>query len=177
MINLFLGEKPVTIRSAFLLCTLIVMLMDGATSSALAQQPSAPPPQVAYGAPINLDQAKAVMTAAETEAKKNNWNVVIAVLDSGGHVVMLHRLDGAQLGSLEAAKDKAYSAVLFRRPTKAFQDTLSKNLRILKLTGANPIEGGIPLIIDGKLIGAIGVSGVLSEQDAQIAGAGANALR
>jgi glc operon protein GlcG len=145
-----------------------------------AQQPVAPPPpQIPYGAPISLEQAKKVIAGAEAEAKKNSWNVVIAVLDSGGHVVMLQRLDGAQLGSIEVAKEKAYSAVLYRRPTKVFQDLVAQggpNLRLLRLSGANPLEGGIPLIVDGKLIGAVGVSGVTSEQDAQIAQAGAEAL-
>jgi len=120
-----------------------------------------------------------VMASAEAEATKNKWSMVIAVLDSGGHLVMLHRLDGTQLGSIEAAKDKAYSAVLYRRPTKVFQDLVGQggpNLRLLKLSGASPLEGGIPLMVDGKIIGAVGVSGATSEQDAQVAKAGADAL-
>jgi len=145
-----------------------------------AQTPVAPPPpQIPYGAPISLEQAKKVMAGAEAEATKNKWNVVITVLDSGGHVVALHRLDGTQLGSIEAAREKAYSAVLYRRPTKVFQDLVGQggaNLRLLKLAGASPLEGGIPIIVDGKLVGAIGVSGVTSEQDAQVAKAGADAL-
>jgi glc operon protein GlcG len=144
-----------------------------------AQQPVAPPPQIPYGTPISLEQAKKVIAGAEAEAKKNGWNVVIAVLDSGGHLVMLQRLDGAQLGSIEVAKEKAYSAVLFRRPTKVFQDLVGQggpNLRLLRLSGASVLEGGIPIIVDGKLIGAVGVSGVASEQDAQTAQAGAEAL-
>jgi uncharacterized protein GlcG (DUF336 family) len=106
--------------------------------------------------------------------------VVIAVLDSGGHLVMLQRLDGTQLGSIDAAKDKAYSAVLYRRPTKVFQDLVGQggsNLRLLRLAGASPLEGGIPIVVDGKIVGAIGVSGVTSEQDAQIAKAGAESLK
>src|SRR3989475_10051297 len=145
-----------------------------------AQAPVAPPPpQIAYGAPITLEQAKKVMAGAEAEATKNKWNMVIAVLDSGGHVVMLHRLDGTQLGSIDAAKDKAYSAVLYRRPTKVFQDLVGQggpNLRLLKLSGASPLEGGIPIQVDGKIVGAVGVSGATSEQDAQVAKAGADAL-
>ncbi|MGH7303321.1 MAG: GlcG/HbpS family heme-binding protein, partial [Candidatus Rokuibacteriota bacterium] len=155
----------------------LVSLVVGAalvlgTSMANAQQPAAaPPPPPAYGTPITLEQAKKVMAGAEAEAKKNNWNVVVAVLDSGGNVVMLQRMDGAQFGSLEVAKDKAYSAVAFRRPTKAFDDALAQggaNLRLLKLSGASPLEGGIPIVVDGKLIGAVGVSGVTAAQDAQI---------
>ena len=144
---------------------------------AAAQAPPAPP---AYGAPITLEQAKKVMAGAEAEAKKNNWGMVITILDSGGSVVMLQRMDGAQLGSIEAARDKAWSAVAFRRPTKAFEDAVSQggaNLRLLRLTGASPIEGGIPIMADGKIIGSIGVSGGTSPQDGQVAKAGVDALK
>src|SRR2546425_1982217 len=146
-------------------------------SLASAQQPAAapPPPPPPYGPPITLEQAKKVMVGAEAEAKKNNWNVVMVVLDSGGNLVMLQRMDGAQFGSIEVARDKAYSAVAFRRPTKAFDDALAQggaNLRILRLPGASPLEGGIPIVVDGKLIGGIGVSGVTSAPDAPIGPAG-----
>src|SRR5262252_4085697 len=158
----------------------VVMLMLLTSGVVGAQQPVAPPPpQIPYGAPISLEQAKKVMAGAEAEAIKNKWNVVITILDSGGHVVALHRLDGTQLGSIEAARQKAYSAVLYRRPTKVFQDLVAQggaNLRLLSLAGASPLEGGIPIIVDGKIVGAIGVSGVASEQDAQIAKAGADSL-
>ena len=167
-------------RMARLLSLVVVTVSLCASVPISAQQPVAPPPpQVPYGAPISLEQAKKVIAGAEAEAKKNSWNVVIAVLDSGGHLVMLQRLDGAQLGSIEVAKEKAYSAVLYRRPTKIFQDLVGQggaNLRLLRLSGASVLEGGIPIIADGKLIGAVGVSGVTSEQDAQIATAGAEAL-
>ena len=152
-------------------------------SIAGAQQPApaaAPPPPPPYGPPITLEQAKKVLVGAEAEAKKNSWNVVMVVLDSGGNLVMLQRMDGAQFGSIEVAKDKAYSAVAFRRPTKAFDDALAQggaNLRILKLSGATPLEGGIPIVVDGKLIGAVGVSGVTSAQDAQIGRAGIDSLK
>jgi glc operon protein GlcG len=151
-------------------------------SLASAQQPAAAPPPAppAYGPPITLEQAKKIMVGAEAEAKKNNWNVVMVVLDSGGNLVMLQRMDGAQFGSIEVAKDKAYSAVAFRRPTKAFDDALAQggaNLRILRLPGASPLEGGIPIVVDGKLIGAVGVSGVTSAQDAQIGRAGIDNLK
>ena len=151
-------------------------------SMASAQQPAAapPPPPPPYGSPITLEQAKKVMAGAEAEAKKNNWNVVMVVLDSGGNLVMLQRMDGAQFGSIEVAKDKAYSAVAFRRPTKAFDYALAQggaNLRILRLPGASPLEGGIPIVVDGKLIGAVGVSGVTSAQDAQIGRAGIDNLK
>jgi uncharacterized protein GlcG (DUF336 family) len=140
-----------------------------------AQTPTTP-----YGAPISLDQAKKVVAGAEAEARKNNWNVVIAILDSGGHLVLLQRLDNTQFASVEVAQQKAYSAVAFRRPTKVFQDGVAaggEGLRLLKLAGATPVEGGLPLILDGKLVGSIGVSGVTSQQDNQIAKAGADALK
>jgi len=144
------------------------------------QAPPPAPPQIPYGTPISLEQAKNVMASAEAEAKKNNWNVVIVVLDSGGNLVMLHRMDGTQFGSIEVAKEKAYSAVAFRRPTKVFQDLVEQggaNLRLLKLTGASPLEGGIPIVVDGKIAGGVGVSGVTSQQDAQIARAGIEGLK
>jgi len=144
-------------------------------TAATAQTPTTP-----YGAPISLDQAKKVLAGAEAEARKNSWNVVIAILDSGGHLVLLQRLDNTQFASVEVAQQKAYSAVAFRRPTKVFQDGVAaggEGLRILKLAGATPVEGGLPLILDGKVVGAIGVSGVTSQQDNQIAKGGADALK
>ncbi|MBI4662329.1 MAG: heme-binding protein [Verrucomicrobia bacterium] len=133
-----------------------------------------------YGAPIKLDQAKKVAAAAEAEARKNSWDVVIAIVDSGGHLVLMHRLDNTQFGSVEVARQKAWSAAAFRRPTKAFQEALAaggEGLRLLKVEGAAPVEGGLPIVVDGRIIGAIGVSGVTSQQDAQIAKAGAEALK
>ena len=158
-----------------------VLVFVAATASAQAPAaPAAPAPPPAYGPPITNEQAKKVTAGAEAEAKKNNWNVVITILDSGGQMVMMSRLDGAQFGSIKVAQDKAYSAVAFRRPTKVFQDLLAQggaNLRLLDLSGASMLEGGIPIVVGGKLIGAIGVSGVTSEQDAQIARAGIDALK
>ncbi|HKZ07443.1 MAG TPA: heme-binding protein [Methylomirabilota bacterium] len=148
------------------------MLFVAASASA-----QAPPP---YGNPITLEQAKKVMSAAEAEARKNNWPVVIAILDTGGQLVMLQRLDNTQWGSIDVAKDKARSAVAFRRPTKAFQDAVAQggaNLRLLNLTGASMLEGGVLIMADGKIIGSIGVSGVTGQQDAQIAQAGADSLK
>ena len=159
------------------------VLMLATTSTASAQQPAAPappPPPPPYGAAITLEQAKKVMAGAEAEAVKNKWNVVIAILDSGGNVVALHRMDGAQWGSVEVAREKAYSAVAFRRPTKAFEDAVGQggvNLRVLRLPGASPLEGGLPIVVDGKLVGGIGVSGVTAPQDAQIGRAGIEALK
>ena len=164
----------------------LVTMVVGATlvtalTSASAQQPAAPPPPPPnYGPAITLEQAKKVMAGAEAEANKNKWNVCIAVLDSGGNLVMMHRMDGAQFGSLEVAREKAYSAVAFRRPTKVFADLVEKgggNLRLLRVPGASVLEGGIPIVHDGKIIGSVGVSGGTSQQDAQIAQAGIDAMK
>jgi glc operon protein GlcG len=133
-----------------------------------------------YGAPIPLADAKKALAAAQAEAAKNKWNVVIAIVDTGGHLVALERMDATQFASVEVAQDKARTAVGFRRPSKMFQDGVAsggENLRLLKLSGATPIEGGIPLVSSGKIVGAIGVSGVTSAQDGQIAGAGAASFK
>jgi glc operon protein GlcG len=143
--------------------------------SALAQ--TTPPP---YGPPIGIENARKVMAAAEAEAVKNNWAVVIAILDSGGHVVMQHRLDNVQLSSIDISIGKAKTALMFKRPTKVLDDAISSGgtgLRFLALKDIVPLEGGLPLLLDGKIIGAIGVSGVLSAQDSQIARAGVDALK
>jgi glc operon protein GlcG len=153
----------------------LVVVATLLASAITAQTPTTP-----YGAPISLEQAKKVLAGAAVEARKNSWNVVIAILDSGGHLVLLQRLDNTQFASVEIAQQKAYSAVAFRRPTKVFQDGVAaggEGLRFLKLAGATPIEGGLPLILDGKLVGSIGVSGVTSQEDNQIAKAGADALK
>jgi glc operon protein GlcG len=133
-----------------------------------------------YGAPITLGQAKMAMAAAEAKAKENNWNVAISIVDSGGHPVMLERLDGTQLASIRIADGKARTAVEFRRPTKALEDVIASGgagLRYFTVAGVNLMEGGVPIVLDGKIIGAIGVSGVDSKDDAQIAQAGADAVR
>jgi len=134
-----------------------------------------------YGGPLSIEQAKKAMASSESEAKKNNWNMVIAVVDSGGHLVMLQRLDNTQFGSLDVAREKAQAAVAFRRPTKAFQDLIAQggvHLRLLNLTkDAGVLEGAVPIVVDGKVMGAVGVSGGTSQQDAQVAQAGADALK
>jgi glc operon protein GlcG len=146
---------------------------------AAAQQPASTPGPTPYGSPINLEQAKKVMAGAEAEATKNNWPVAIVILDSGGQMVMMQRLDNTQWGSVDIAKEKARTAVALRRPTKVLQDGIAQggvNLRFLS-TGFSVLEGGIPIVHDGKIIGSIGVSGVTSQQDAQTAQAGQDALK
>jgi glc operon protein GlcG len=155
------------------------VIFVGAVVSVGAQQPAPPPPPTTpYGAPIGLDAAKKVMAAAEAEATKNNWPMAIVILDSTGHTVMLHKLDNTQYGSIGVAEDKAHSALDFRRPSKVFEDLVAQgglNMRILSLRGAAPLEGGVPITVDSKIIGAIGVSGGASTQDGQVAKAGADA--
>jgi uncharacterized protein GlcG (DUF336 family) len=126
---------------------------------------------------LTLAAATRIADAAQAEATRNKWNVVIAVVDEGGYLVHLRRLDGTQLGSVAVAEEKARSAVLFRRPTKAFAEAVaSGRTAVLGLPGAIPIEGGVPLLAGNQVVGAIGVSGVTAEQDGQIAQAGANAM-
>ena len=159
---------------------LAAMLCAGVLFTAASAGAQAPPPPQAYGSPITLEQAKKAMAAAEAEAKKNNWSMAIVILDSGGLVVMLQRLDNTQWGSIDVARDKAYSAAAFRRSTKVFSDAIAQggpNLRLLNVTGASMIEGGEPIVVDGKVIGSIGVSGGTAQQDAQVAQVGANALK
>ncbi len=137
------------------------------------------PPSTPYGAPIAYAVAKTAMAAAEAEATRNGWGVAIAIVDSGGNLVMIHRLDNAQLSSTRIAEQKARTAVEFRRPTKALEDAVAgggAGLRVLSF-GACVAEGGVPIVAGGTIIGAIGVSGVASHQDAQVAQAGADAAR
>jgi uncharacterized protein GlcG (DUF336 family) len=125
---------------------------------------------------LNLADAKQIAAAAEAEALKNNWRVTIAVLDDGGNLIFLQRLDEAPLGSVVVAQEKARTALLFKRPTKVFEEIIAGGrTAMLALPGATPIEGGLPLLNKDQIIGAIGVSGVQSAQDAQIAGAGVEA--
>ncbi|MGH7333999.1 MAG: GlcG/HbpS family heme-binding protein [Candidatus Rokuibacteriota bacterium] len=129
---------------------------------------------------IGVEQAKKVLAGAEAEARKNNWPVVVAIVDDGGNVMAIHRLDYTQFGSVEVARQKAWSAVAYRRPTKVFEDAVAgggMGVRILRLEGATPLEGGVPIVMDGKVVGGIGVSGVTSAQDGQIAKAGIDALK
>ena len=143
-------------------------------ATALAQMPNP------YGMPISLENARKAAAPALAEAAKNNWSVAVAIVDPGGNLVYYEKMDNTQLGSANVAIDKARSAALFKRPTKAFQDALAAggdSVRILRLQGAVPVEGGIPLVADGKIVGAIGVSGATSAQDAQCAKAGADTVK
>jgi glc operon protein GlcG len=167
---------------------LILLLTAAVVVPALAQQPPAPaakPPAapssyaIPIGPSIGLDAARKAAAAASAEARKNGWFMAIAVVDPAGTLVYYEKADTTQLGSAVVAIDKARSAALYKRPTKAFEDALAKGgvgVRVLALKGAIPVDGGVPLLVEGKLVGAIGVSGDLSEHDAQCAAAGASAL-
>ena len=139
--------------------------------------PTKSPPE--YGTPLSLTLAKQVMEAAEAEARANQWPMVIAIVDTTGELLMLHRMENAQLGSVTIARLKAETALKFKRATKVFEEALAGGgggLRVLAMQGVAPLEGGMPLFQNGKIVGAIGVSGMLSTQDAQVGNAGAKVL-
>lgn len=127
---------------------------------------------------LTLDDAKKIAAAARVEADRNNWKVVIAVVDDGGHLIYLERVDGTQKASSVVAIEKARTAIMFKRPTKAFEETIvSGRVAVMTMPGATTIEGGLPIVVKDEFIGAIGVSGVQSSQDAVIANAGLAALK
>ena len=159
------------IRSLMFICALVFV-----TSTTRAQTAPAP----AYGMPIGLENDRKVATAALAEARKNNFTMAIAVVDTAGNLVYFEKMDGTQTGSVNVSIEKARSAVLFKRPTKSFQDTVAQGgvgLRMLGLPGAVPVEGGIPLMEGGKIVGAVGASGGTSDQDGQCAQAGASIMK
>jgi len=152
----------------------VLLIAFGCGEAALAQMPNA------YGPSITLEAAKKVVEPALAEAVKNHWTIAVAVVDPAGNLVYYEKMDNTQLGSANIAIDKARTAARFKRPTKAFQDGLAaggEGLRILGLEGVTPVEGGFPLVVDGKIVGAIGASGATSAQDAQCAKAGADSLK
>ena len=152
-------------------------LMTATALWCLASTTHAQVPQ--YGANVTHEQARKAIAGAVTNAKSQNLPMAIAVVDTAGQLVAFERMDNTQFGSIAVSQDKAASAALYRRPTKVFQDALAAGgagLRILTLRGANAVEGGVPLIIDGKIMGAIGVSGGSAEQDGVVAKAGMDAL-
>jgi len=161
--------------------SLMVILLVLCVGYALGQAPPAASPYLTpIGPAINVETAKKAAAAALAETRKNGWLMAVAVVEPNGALVYYEKMDNTQLGSAEVAIDKARSAALYKRPTKAFQDALAgggAGLRVLGLKGAEPVEGGLPIIVEGKLIGAIGLSGDLSEHDGQCAAAGVGALK
>ena len=153
-----------------LVCCAIVAL---SVSRAEAQMPNP------YGANIGADNAKKAAASALAEARKNNWTMAAAIVDTAGDLVYFEKIDGTQTGSVKVAVNKARAATLFKRPTKVFQDILAAGgdgLRVYGIEGVVPVEGGVPLLVDGKIVGAIGVSGGSSSQDGVAAKAGADSL-
>jgi glc operon protein GlcG len=158
-----------------------------AAGTASAQQPPAAPPTAAapaapapdYGPPITNEQAKVVAAAALAEAKKNNWRMAIAIVGPGGELVYFEKMDGTQLASSEISQGKARTAVMFRRPSKTFADQIAAGNTAFMTFPERPVasEGGIPITVNGKIIGAIGASGGTGQQDGITAGAGANAAK
>ncbi len=152
-------------RSALVLSLALTSL------ATLAQQ--RPP----YGTAINLETAKKVGAAAIAEAKKNSWNVAVAIVDNHGMLVYYEMLDDTQTASAVVAVEKARTSAGYRRPSKEFEENIAAGrVAVLGLPGVTPIDGGLPIVVGGKMIGAVGVSGVLSSQDAQVARAGVEAL-
>lgn len=150
----------------------------GGAAAQQAPAAPAPTPPAPYGAPISLDGAKKAMAAAEAEAKKNNWNVAIAIVDTTGSLSMFVKLDSVHTASVNIAIGKARTALEFRRSTKGLQDTIAgggAGLRLLSVPGAHLLQGGVPIVVDRRIVGAIGVSGVTSDQDEVVAMAGAAA--
>jgi len=134
----------------------------------------------AYGPPITLDQAKKAMAAAEAEAAKNKWAMTIVILDSGCNPVMMQKADGSQVAAPQVAHEKAYTACAYKRPTKALQDALAKGAadwRYLTFPRMIAADGGHPIVMDGRIVGAIGVSGATGPDDSRVAQAGIDALK
>jgi glc operon protein GlcG len=162
--------------SGALVSGMAATLAMAAAAPTAGGQPAAPAPVAApapapgYGAPVTLDRAKRLVAAAEAEARRHDFLMAFAIVEPSGALVAFERMDGVQYGSLEVAQAKARSAALFRRPSKAFADTVSQGkVGVMTLPGAVAVEGGIPIVVDGKIVGAIGVSGGSSEQDGAVA--------
>ena len=156
----------------------LVSLIGTAAMLTMATLAQAQVPQ--YGTNVTHEQARKAIAAAVADSKKQNLPMAIAVVDTAGQLVAFERMDNTQTGSIAVAQDKAVSAAMFRRPTKVFQDAVAgggAGLRVLTLRGANAVEGGLPLTVDGKIIGAIGVSGGSAEQDGVVAKAGLDGMK
>lgn len=155
-----------------------IMQISSVLVFALFATPASAQQRPSYGPAITLDNAKKIAAAAVAEAKRNNWNVAIAIVDNHGFLVYYERLDDTQSASPHIAVEKARTAAMFRRPSKAFEDGIAGGrVAVLGLPGATPITGGLPIMSGGRVIGGIGVSGVTSEQDEQVAKAGLEALK
>ena len=125
---------------------------------------------------LTLEDCKKISSAAEAEAKRNNWNVCIAILDDGGHLLHLARMDGATPANARIAVEKGRTAAETRRSTANWQERVAKRTELLRMPGVTPVQGGVPIVVDGTCVGGVGVSGVQSHEDEQIAAAGIKAL-
>ena len=179
-------SRILALACAFVLSAGAAMVQQSMAQQPMAQQPAAPAapaaapaPRPAYGPAITLDQAKRAMAAAELKAAENSWQVAITILDSGGNLVMFHKVDNAPLFAITVSQGKARTALDFKLPSKALDYAITAGgagMRLLALNDTTPLEGGVPVMVDGKIVGAIGVAGALSPQDAEVAKAGADAL-
>lgn len=170
------------LRPALAVLTLAAVLAAGpvlaqTAPAGPAAAPHAPPPAPPYGRPVTLAEAKIAVAAAEAEARKQGWNMVIAVVEPSGALVLSEKMDGAQYGSNDVARRKAETSANFRRPTSYFQEAVKGGTLNSIFTGALAIDGGELLIVDGKIAGAIGVSGGSGAQDGQVARVAAAALK
>jgi len=125
---------------------------------------------------LTLEDCKKISAAAEAEAKKNNWNVCIAILDDGGHLLHLARMDGSTPANARIAVEKGRTAAETRRSTANWQERVGKRVELLRMPGVTPVQGGLPIVMDGTCVGAVGISGVQSHEDEQIAASGIKAL-
>lgn len=155
-----------------------VMIIVGALFATLAPRDAqAQQMPYGYGMPIPVEHARKAAAAAVAEAHKNGWTVAVAVVDPAGELVFFERMDSTQMASVLVSQEKARTAARFKRPSKAFEDAVAGGrTAIMALPGVTPVEGGVPIVIDNKIVGAIGVSGATSPQDAQCAIAGAETL-
>jgi uncharacterized protein GlcG (DUF336 family) len=151
----------------------LAALLAFVSFGASAQMPS-------YGTSVDLEHARKAIAAAQAEARKNKWPVAVAVVDTAGNLVAFEKMDDTQTASVQVAIDKGRSAAIYRRPTKVFEDLVAgggAGMRVMNLRDASTVEGGVPIVVGGKVIGAVGVSGVTSQQDGVVAKAGADALK
>jgi glc operon protein GlcG len=169
------GRLVATMAAAASKLAVVAVVLCSAAVTGRAQMMPNP-----YGPSVTLENAKKAAESAVAEAAKNHWNMAVAVVDTSGNLVYYEKMDNTQMGSATIAVDKAKTAALFKRPTRAFQDAVGATpdgARVVSMHNVIAVEGGIPLVQDGKIVGAIGVSGATSAQDAQCAKAGADLLK
>jgi glc operon protein GlcG len=162
-------EKKMAVRMRYVCCAVVLL--------GLLVCDAAPAPMLATKKVLTLEVAKQIAAASGQFAKKNQWNVVTAIVDDGGHLLYFERMDDVQTGSIEVAIQKAKTAAAFKRPSRLFEEAVAEGrTALVRLPGGIPFEGGVPISVDGQVIGAIGISGVTAQQDGMIAQAGVDAL-